>query len=55
MVRLTPDTTTTSRRRLGRMKRVLRGVWIAVVAVALSFGLILLSEMAGLQLAAKAE
>jgi hypothetical protein len=37
------------------MTRVLRGVGIAVVAMALAFGLILLSEMAGLQLGAKAE
>jgi hypothetical protein len=37
------------------MKRVIRGVWIAVVTVALAFGFLLLSEIAGLSLAAKAE
>jgi len=37
------------------MKQLLRGVWIAIVAMAVAFGLVLLSEMAGLSLAAKAE
>jgi hypothetical protein len=37
------------------MKRVLRGVWIAVVSMGLAFGVLLLSEMAGISLAAKAE
>jgi hypothetical protein len=37
------------------MKRVLRGVWIAVLTMALAFGVLLLAEMAGLNLAAKAE
>jgi hypothetical protein len=37
------------------MIRVFRGVWIVVVSMALAFAVMLLSEMAGLQLAAKAE
>jgi hypothetical protein len=37
------------------MKRLLRGVWIAVITMALAFGVLLLSEMAGWSLAAKAE
>ena len=37
------------------MKRVVHGVWIAVVTLALALGFLLLSEMAGLNLAAKAE
>jgi len=37
------------------MKRLLRGVWIAVVTIALAFGFVLLSEMGGFSLAAKAE
>jgi hypothetical protein len=37
------------------MKRVRRGVWIAVVSMALAFGVLLLSEMIGMSLAAKAE
>jgi hypothetical protein len=37
------------------MKRVLRGVWIAIVTMALALGVLLLSEIAGLSLAAKAE
>jgi hypothetical protein len=37
------------------MKRLMRGVWIAFVSMALAFGFLLLSELAGLSLAAKAE
>jgi hypothetical protein len=37
------------------MKRLVRGVWIALVSMALAFGFLLLSELAGLSLAAKAE
>jgi hypothetical protein len=37
------------------MKPLLRGVWIAVVSMTVAFGLLLLSEIAGLSLAAKAE
>jgi hypothetical protein len=37
------------------MRRLLRGVWIALLSMALAFGVLLLSELAGLSLAAKAE
>jgi hypothetical protein len=37
------------------MKRLMRGVWIPLVSMALAFGFLLLSELAGLSLAAKAE
>jgi len=37
------------------MKRILRSVWIGIASMALAFALLLLSEIAGLSLAAKAE
>ena len=37
------------------MRRILRGLWIALVTIAFAYGALILSEMAGLKFARLAE